>query len=294
MQEHVRVIDQDMQAGVAVRRGDNLRRAGEDLRLGGEALVEGTRVTAGVQMLASSLDQTEFAVAGQPRVTLVCTGDELRAIGLMGGIASIPESNSIGICALAHQAGALVNVAPLVVDDPRALARVLAIALDRCDLLVTIGGASVGEHDYVKAALEAADVAFDFCKVAIKPGKPVAFGRKGRGRVLALPGNPASALVTFALFGMPLLRSMQGDAQPAALRYTVPISTRMRRTSERLTLALGRTLFVGTRYEFVAHPNQSSGAVIALGNSNGMAFIGPGESPCEAETPVEFIAWSSL
>src|SRR5262249_47177111 len=146
------------------------------------------------------------------------TGDELRPPGTPGGPASIPESNSLALSALARQVGAASRVFPAVGDDLDATAAALAGALDAADLGITVGGVSVRGHDLVPPALARAGVELDFYKVAIKPGKPLAFGRRERdgraARVLGLPGNPASALTTFALFAAPLLRALQGDRAP--------------------------------------------------------------------------------
>jgi molybdopterin molybdotransferase len=105
-------------------------------------------------------------------------------------------------------------LAPLARDDHNATVEGLRGALAESDVLVTVGGVSVGDHDVVRPALEAAGVTLSFYKVRIKPGKPLVFGQLDEIRVLGLPGNPASALVTFTLFGVPLLRALQGDRRP--------------------------------------------------------------------------------
>lgn len=294
MQERVQRHDRSVELRAPVRSGDNVRHAGEDLTVGSEALPAGTRVTPGAAMLAASLDQLELLVAQRPRVTILCTGDELRAAGTQGRVGMIPESNSPGLRALAEQACANVVLAPLVADEPHALEQALQSALQRSDLLVTIGGVSVGDHDYVRSALQACGVEFDFWKVSIKPGKPVAFGRTGRHRVLALPGNPASAAAVFALFGMPLLRAMQGDTQPLAVRCMLACDEPVRRNKERLTLSLGRSQQRNASSFFVPHANQSSGATLALAQSNGMALVPAGDGYCDRGTPVEFMFWSLM
>jgi molybdopterin molybdotransferase len=159
---------------------------------------------------------------------------------------------------------------------------------------LTVGGVSVGDHDYVRGALEAAGVQLGFWKVAIKPGKPLAFGRLEHRRVLALPGNPASALVTFALFGLPLLRAMQKDNRPIALGARIPCAVAVRRNSERLVLSMGTIVDHDGTSAFLPHRNQSSGATVALAASDGLALIAPGDSMCEKGTLVPFLPWLGL
>src|SRR5580704_8071524 len=190
-------------------RGAHVRRAGEDLPRGEVALAAGTRLGPAQLALAAMLDRAEVVVSRRPIVTIVCTGDELRGAGESGIASSIPESNSAPVAALARQACADVRIAPIAKDEPVATLRAIEDAMRTTDLLVTIGGVSVGDHDVVRPALERAGVDLSFWRVAIKPGKPIAFGRGPHAAVLGLPGNPASAMVTFAVFGVPLLRAMQ-------------------------------------------------------------------------------------
>src|SRR5262249_26768794 len=144
------------------------------------------------------------------------------------------------------------------------------------DVLVTVGGVSVGDHDVVRQALERAGVALDFWRVAIKPGKPLAVGRRGNETVLGLPGNPASALVTFALFGMPLLRALQGDARPLPTVLRGVLAKARKRPVDRLELVRATFARDGDRLMVMAHDNQSSGAATSLAASDGLAFIEPG------------------
>lgn len=252
---------------------EHIRPAGEDLVEGALGLVAGTRLGPAQLSLAAMLDRAEVRVARRPVVTILSTGDELRLPGSAPRAAAIPESNGVGLAALAAQAGASVVVAPVCSDEPEATARSIAEALRTTDLLLTVGGVSVGDHDVVRPALEKAGVQLDFWKVAIKPGKPLAVGRSDRAYVLGLPGNPVSALVTFALFGMPLLRVMQGDARP------LPPTARAR-LGRRLERSPGRLEFLRVALEsrdgeptIVPLSNQASGAMIALARCDALAAI---------------------
>jgi molybdopterin molybdotransferase len=294
MQERVKRQGDQIVLEAAPKVRDNVRRQGEDLEPGAQALPAGSRVTPGALMLAASLDQSELVVSRRPRVTILCTGDELRAVGAPGGLGTIPESNSPGLRALAERACAQVTIAPLIADAPHLVSDAVTKSLEHCDLLLTVGGVSVGDHDYVRGALEAAGVQLGFWKVAIKPGKPLAFGRLGDRRVLALPGNPASALVTFALFGIPLLRALQKDERPIAFGTHIPCAADVRRNSERLILSLGTLVDQYGTSTFMPHRNQSSGATVALAESDGLALIAAGDSICEKGTLVPFLPWSGL
>ena len=169
----------------------------------------------------------------------LCTGSELRPPGTAGEAASIPESNSAALAALARKAGAAVHVLPLVRDNAEAIEAGVAAALS-VDVLVTLGGVSVGDYDFVRPALKRAGVTIDGWGVAIKPGKPIVLGRRGTTRVLGLPGNRASALVTFTLLGIPLRRAMQCDAHPLGAVLSASLSTPRMRSPDRLELARAR------------------------------------------------------
>ncbi len=294
MQEHVTRSGNTIRFETRPKPGQNVRRAGEDLVAGAVALASGTRLSAGALALAAMLDRPELVVTRRPRVTILCTGNELRAAGDERRAASIPESNSAALASLARQAGATVRVAPIARDEPGATQRAIEEALDGADVLLTVGGVSVGDHDVVRPALERAGVKLDFWKVAIKPGKPLAVGTSATGRVLGLPGNPASAIVTFALFGMPLLRLLQGDARPAATALRVQLAATRKRSPDRLELVRATLHCDGDRLVARAHDNQSSGAATSLASSDGLAFVPPGEGPIAANALVDFVRWSDV
>jgi molybdopterin molybdotransferase len=295
MQEHATREADALRFDARPRVGQHVRRAGEDLARGAVALEAGTRLSAGALALAAMVDRGEIVVARRPRVTILCTGDELRAPGGEPREASIPESNSAALSALAAQAGAIVRVAPIARDEPAETLRAIEGALDGTDLLLTVGGVSVGDHDVVRPALERAGVTIDFWRVAIKPGKPLAVGRTSAGaRVLGLPGNPASALVTFAAFGAPLLRCMQGDARPLPEQLPADLARSHRRSPDRLELARATLEARDGALVVRLHDNQSSGAATSLAYSTGVAMLPPGEGPLEAGARVDFVRWSDF
>jgi molybdopterin molybdotransferase len=255
------------------RPGAHLRRAGDDLPAGAVGLEAGTRLGPAQISLAAMLDRGELRVARRPVVAILATGDELRPPGQAGGAASIPESNSAGLAALVAQLGGVARVLPIARDEPDEVARAITEALDGSDLLLTVGGVSVGDHDVVRPSLERAGVTLDFWKVAIKPGKPIALGRSERAHVLGLPGNPVSALVTFALFAAPLLRALQGDARPLAQRGRGLLAAPIDRQPGRLEFL--RVALDDSSGSIRVRPlvNQASGAMLALSRCDALAEI---------------------
>ncbi|HLK39104.1 MAG TPA: gephyrin-like molybdotransferase Glp [Polyangiaceae bacterium] len=294
MQEQVTRRGEAIVFGTRPRAGLNVRRQGEDLARGALALVAGQRVSAGSIALAAMAGHAEVVVARRPVVTILCTGDELRAAGEERPPGTIPESNAAAIAALARQAGAIVRIAPIARDEPGQTLQAIQGALDGTDVLVTVGGVSVGDHDVVRPALEKAGVTLEFWRVAIKPGKPLAVGTNARARILGLPGNPASALVTFALFGSPLLRAAQGDERPLPSALRVRVAGARARSTDRLELLRASLEREGDDLVARPHDNQSSGAATSLALSDGLAFVPPGPDPVEAGTRVDFVRWSDV
>lgn len=290
MQENVERAGDSAGFASAPALGAHIRRRGEDLAEGAPALTRGTRLTPFRIGLAAAVDRAELLVARRPRVTILCTGEELRSPGSPAVPGTIPDSNGPSLAALVASAGGLPRLAPRVGDTMPETEQALAAALRDCDLLLTVGGVSVGEHDLVRVALERVGVSLEFWKVAIKPGKPLAFGRTGDTLVLGLPGNPVSAQLTFALFGMPLLRAMQGDAKP------LPARARARLQSA-LPHHPGRTGFYRVRLEgdlAVTATNQASGSPASLAHSDALVVVPAESSGLAAGESVELIRLAEL
>jgi molybdopterin molybdotransferase len=270
--------------------GAHIRRRGEDLAEGSSALARGTRLNAFQLGLAAALDLSELLVARRPRVTILCTGEELRTPGSAAIPGSIPESNGPALAALVANAGGVAELAPRVGDTLEATERALRAALRGADLLVTVGGVSVGEHDLVRAALANVGAELEFWKVQIKPGKPLAFGRFGETRILGLPGNPVSAQLTFALFGMPLLRAMQGDRRPVPPRGRA-------RLHGALSQKTGRTGFYRAVLDgdlAIPATNQASGSTASLGYADALVIVPADSLGYQAGESVEMIRLAEL
>ena len=198
----------------------NVRDAGEDARAGEVLLAAGTVLGVPELALLGGQGMTFVRVPRRPRVAIVATGDELCRVDEEPN-GRIVDTNSLAIAAAVRRAGGIPVVLGIAPDRPEEVERLIRAGLDH-DVVLTSAGASMGEHDHVRPALERLGVIMDFWRVAIRPGKPLAFGRRGPTRVFALPGNPASSLVTFELFVRPALLRLSGRPSP----LPVPIRAR--------------------------------------------------------------------
>lgn len=270
--------------------GAHIRRRGEDLAAGTAALSRGTRLSAFQIGLAAAVDRDELLVARRPRVTILCTGEELRDPGSLDIPGSIPDSNGPSLAALVVATGAEAVIAPRTGDDLKATEAAIRAALQGSDLLLTVGGVSVGEHDLVKAALANVGVELEFWKVQIRPGKPLAFGRFGQTLILGLPGNPVSAQLTFALFGMPLLRKMQGDRRPVPARSRARLNSALRQNP-------GRTGFYRAQLQgdlAITASNQASGSAVSLAQADALLILPADSSGLAAGESIEMIRLAEL
>jgi molybdopterin molybdotransferase len=193
-----------------VKPWENVRLRGEDVHQNAFLAGAGEELTAQRLALLAGAGHGRARVGRRPTVGLLATGDELREPGQPLAPGMIYESNRAGVSALAHQAGAISKLYPLVGDDLELTKRALQAAFHECDAVVTSGGVSVGAMDCVKQAFAAIGGQLDFWTVKIRPGKPFAFGRREGKLLFGLPGNPVSAMVTFFLLARPALLRLQG------------------------------------------------------------------------------------
>ncbi len=195
--------------------GRNIRRAGLDFEAGEILLTRGTRLGPTTLALAGAMNHATLPVIRRPVVAIMATGDELVRPGEALGPAQIVASNNYAVAGIIAACGGEAIDLGIAIDEMDSLARAFRRAQDvEADVLVTLGGASVGDYDLVQRALVDAGLELGFWRIAMRPGKPLMQGRLGAMRVLGLPGNPVSAIVCAILFLAPLLRAMVGD--PAA------------------------------------------------------------------------------
>jgi molybdopterin molybdotransferase len=194
--------------------GRHIRLAGVDFRQGDVLLKAGNRLTDRDLSLAASMNYPELPVRRRPRVALLATGDELVMPGNEPGPGQIVYSNGYALRALMRSEGAETIDLGVAADTMASTTAGIRAARDaKADILVTTGGASVGDHDLVKKALDAEDVAMAFWKIAMRPGKPMMHGRLGAMRVIGVPGNPVSSYVCTFLFVVPLIRALLGNTR---------------------------------------------------------------------------------
>lgn len=260
--------------------GAHVRRAGEDFRIGDRLIAAGERLTPARIGLAVAAGHARVPVSKRVRVAIVSTGDELKPAGSRLGPGEIPASNGPMLAAQLSALPVAVSDFGIVRDDMVALRGAIDDAAETADIIVTIGGASVGAHDLVRPAFEAAGAGIDFWRVAMKPGKPLMAGRLGAAVALGLPGNPVSAFVTAKLFLEPLVRAMSGDRHPRP-------RTRMTRLAGALPPNGRRVHFVSGRWEGGAAmplPERGSASQSTLAEAEllikrdiGVAAASPGE-----------------
>ena len=231
MQEDVIIGETDPENIVcfeSIKRWENVRLRGEDVKKGATILPKGERIGAAAIGLLGALGLKEVSVARRPVVGLLATGNELLEAGESWEAGKIYESNRAMLLDPLRAAGALPRSYPIVPDSLRDTSRILEQALGECDAVVTTGGVSVGQYDFVKKAFEEIGGELNFYRVAIKPGKPFVFGKHQEKLLFGLPGNPVSAFVTFLLLVRPALLRWQGanrvDLASHAARLAEPLA----------------------------------------------------------------------
>jgi molybdopterin molybdotransferase len=211
IQEDTRVDGSHITITEATTPGRHIRPAGVDFSKGDLLLRGGSRLSDRELSLAASMNYPELAVRRRPKVAVLATGDELVMPGSQPGPGQIVYSNGYGLRALARAEGAETIDLGIAADTVEATTDGIRRARDSAaDILITTGGASVGDHDLVKQSLEAVGVQMAFWRIAMRPGKPMMHGRLGAMRVIGLPGNPVSSYVCGFLFLVPLIRSLLG------------------------------------------------------------------------------------
>lgn len=247
-------------------RGRHIRARASDFAVGDCLLAAGTRLTPGAIAAAAMSGADQLMVGRRPRVAILTTGDELVQAGRSLRAGQIPDSNSPMLSAMVASEPAVVSLPHHVRDDRAILAKLLKDLARRHDVIVTVGGASVGDHDHVRGALEDAGGRIDFWKIAMRPGKPLIAGTIGDALLLGLPGNPSSAFVTATLFLLPLVRHLAGARNPLPAIQEAPLESPLggggeRRDYLRARLDNGRlTPLIG----------QDSGMTLPLATANAL------------------------
>ena len=285
-QENVDAGEGEIVTRMSVRAGDNVRDRGEDMRAGTGVLWAGTVLGPAELGAAVAAGAGRLTVAMRPRVHVLSTGDELKAPGEPLGPGEIHNSNGPMLIALAEHQGATCAPPGRLPDDRAATEAGLRTALEAADVVIVSGGVSVGPHDHVKPAMESLGVEQVFWRVALQPGKPTWFGRRGSTLVFGLPGNPVSAVVTFGLFVRPALAALQGRARERLLESEAVLATAIPRNPDREQAVRVRLKRQNGRLMATPNGPQGSHLVTSLLGADALALIAPGEGEIEAGATV--------
>ncbi len=286
--ELVEEKDGELTVPDAVEPGANVRPRGGDVAEGTEIAPRGTRMGAPQIGALGAAGLGELTCARRPRVAVVTTGSELRPPGSSLGPGEIYESNGVMLASQLAEAGAEVEAPVSVADDEGAHREAIERALE-LDVVVTSGGVSVGPHDLVRQVEKELGVEEVFWGVAVKPGKPVSFGVRGKTLVFGLPGNPVSSLVACRLFVAPAVEALQGAVDPGPRFDWGRFATEVRRDSRRDTLV--RAVATATPDGTMLAPvtGQDSHMIVRASGANALALVRRGDGACEAGTAVEYL-----
>jgi molybdopterin molybdotransferase len=300
MQEDCRIDGAQVIVPPGLSRGANRRLAGEDVRAGAVALPAGRRLSVQDIALAAALGLTAIDVTRRVRIALFSTGDEIAEPGLPLGSAALYDSNRYLLAAALARFGAEVNDLGILRDEPKALARAIAAAATDHDLVLTSGGVSTGEADYVRSAVESIG-RIVFWRVAIKPGRPVAMGVIPGGETgeaaafVGLPGNPVAVFVTFVRVVRPLLLRLAGAlpeplvAMPARAAFSYK-KRKGRREYVRVALRMGADGMI----DAVKYPQDGAGVLTSLTETDGLVELGEDVTSIEPGAMVGFLPYASL
>lgn len=267
MQENTRTENDRIYLTQAPRLGENIRQAGEDISVGNLVAPQGQRLGPIELALLASQGMAQLNVLRPLRVAVLSTGDELIAPGLPLPAGHIYDSNRYGIIAHLQRLGVSVVDLGLIPDQPDAIRQAFNLGAQCADAIISSGGVSVGEADFVKDLLtETGQV--NFWKVAIKPGKPFAFGKLEQSYFFGLPGNPVSAMVTLQQLVQPILQAMMGERSQPPLMLHANAATRFKKRPGRIDYQRATLSCVNGDHQVTSNGPQGSGVLTSFSNAN--------------------------
>ncbi|HSN82991.1 MAG TPA: gephyrin-like molybdotransferase Glp [Polyangiales bacterium] len=292
MQEDTASAGDGVRIREAAKRGQHVRTRGSDLRAGEVMLRAGDRLGPGEIGVLASQNIDRVHVYRRPKVAILSTGDELRELGAALEPGTIVNSNVYVLTEMVRSLGAVPVPLPAARDDVTEIESALRQALE-ADVVITMGGVSVGAYDFVHEAFERIGIEPAFWKVRIKPGKPLAFAKHQGKPVIGVPGNPISAMVTFELLVAPGLRAMLGDPQP----HPQPVSAKLRGTYKRrpgrTEIARGVATREGGDIVVTLNDQQGSGSLPSFVGVNALAILPPESAELRDGDRVDVILWGS-
>ncbi len=292
MQEKVNLSPAGITVTAPVSEGQNIRRRGQDLKAGDIALARGTPIRPQEMGLLASMGKATIQVQARLKVAVITTGDELVDPGTPLAPGQIYNTNRFTLLGLLERAGCEVVVCRSLEDNRESTRSQLRHAASVADLIITSGGVSVGEEDHVRAVLEESG-SMALWRLAIKPGKPLAFGHIDDTPLLGLPGNPAAVLVTFLVLGLPYIRRCQGNNRPGTAGQSLPAAFSVDRTSIRREYVRARKEVIDGEPGITLFPNQSSGMLSSACWADGLAVI-PENTRVSPGDPVTYYSFAEL
>jgi len=288
MQEHVKADKDRVTVGPGHKKGQNLRRAGEDLKVGQVALKRGLALRPAEIGLISSLGIGEVTVYRKLRVAFFSTGDELVSIGTQPGEGQIFDSNRYTLHGMLTRLGCEVLDMGVVRDDPKLLEKAFHDAAAAADVVITSGGVSVGEADFVKDLLNKLGEVV-FWKIAMKPGRPLAYGKIGAAHFFGLPGNPVSVMVTFYQFVRDALLALSGrDPVPPLPTFRVPCVSSLKKAPGRTEFQRGvLSQDAGGNWSVRVTGEQGSGILRSMAEANCFIILPDAQGNVASGTLVE-------
>jgi molybdopterin molybdotransferase len=287
IQEQVERNEKVIRFNPGTKPGDNVRQAGEDVKEGDLVLAKGTRLTPANIGLIASLGIGEISVTGKLRVAFFSTGDELCSIGEPLGKGCIYDSNRYTLNGMLERLGVEIIDLGVIRDVLEDTEQAFIDASTQADVVITTGGVSVGDADFVKDSLIKLGDA-NFWKVAMKPGRPLTFGKIREACFFGLPGNPVSVMVTFYQFVQPALRRMMGEKQVEAISMLVPCVSKLKKRPGRVEFQRGILERDETGRLVVNKTGaQGSGILRSMSQANCFIILPMDSDGIEPETMVE-------
>jgi molybdopterin molybdotransferase len=293
MQEQVQRQDDTITIGSGHQAGQNVRHAGEDIAEGNAVLAAGQRIGPAELGLLASLGIAQVKTKRRLRVAFFSTGDELQPVGTKLAEGQIYDSNRYTLHGMLTQLGVEIIDMGVIRDDPTAIETAFTQAAQQADAIITSGGVSVGEADFVKATLDKLGKV-DFWRIAMKPGKPLAIGKINNALFFGLPGNPVSVMATFYLFATPALRQMMGQSISPPLHVTAISKGKLKKTPGRMDFQRGQLSNENGRLVVDATGMQASHILSGMSRANCFIVLPREAGDIEAGSEVDVIPFHGI
>jgi len=297
MQEQVKVIDDEIHVQRIPKAGDNIRRAGEDIAINALVLEQGKRISPLDIGLLASLGVSHLKVFARVRVAVLSTGDELKPLGQPLQAGELYDSNRQTLIALLARLNITIIDCGLIADDPQKIGDAFQSAIAQADVVISSGGVSVGDADYTKPVLESLGH-INFWKVAMKPGKPFAFGSFASTDkpcwFFGLPGNPVSAVVTYHQLVLPMIRHLAGEQVEPVLALKITTQATLKKQPGRADFQRGLLRHIAGENQVTTTGNQSSGILSSLAHANCYIALEQERGPVNQGEPVTVIPFDKF